>query len=170
MPSQCLLQPFVVLHFDKEVWGMNEFVVVEEGKDVTLTINTESSSKSGTTKEFKVFGDGKLLTHDTTYTIKSILRDPESDSPIVQMTQTITFHIPKSPYVPPKEPEPEDPEDPTEPEEPIEPEDPKDKKSLSAEMKQMLSWLIPLVACLLVALVFAIVIIVLLRRRQKKNE
>ncbi|KAK2959074.1 hypothetical protein BLNAU_5869 [Blattamonas nauphoetae] len=153
---------FVVLHFDKEVWGSYEFVVEEEGKDVTLVINTEISSKSGATKEFKVIGDGKLLTHDTTYTIKSIVRDPESDSLFVRMNETITFHIPKSPYVPPEEPEPEEPTEP-------EPEDPKDKKAMSPEMKSLLSWLVPLVACLLIALLVAIVVIVLLRRRQKKN-
>ncbi|KAK2959029.1 hypothetical protein BLNAU_6045 [Blattamonas nauphoetae] len=156
---------FVVLVFDKEVWGWYEFVMEEEGEDVTIRFSIESSSKSGATKEFKVIGDGKLLTHDTTYTIKSVLRDPESDSPFVQMNETITFRIPKSQDAPPEEPEPADPEEPTEPE----PEDPKDKKAMSPEMKSLLSWLVPLVACLLIALLLAIVVIVLLRRRQQKN-
>ncbi|KAK2959010.1 hypothetical protein BLNAU_6026 [Blattamonas nauphoetae] len=156
---------FVVLVFDKEVWGWYEFVVEEEGEDVTIRFSIESSSKLGITKEFKVIGDVKLLTPDTTYTIKSVLRDPESDSPFVRMNETITFRIPKSQDAPPDEPEPADPEEPTEPE----PEDPKDKKAMSPEMKSLLSWLVPLVACLLIALILAIVVIVLLRRRQQKN-
>ncbi|KAK2963060.1 hypothetical protein BLNAU_2083 [Blattamonas nauphoetae] len=141
---------FVILHFDKEVSGSYEFVVLEDGEEVTLTITTEAVSKSGATKEFKVIGDGKLLTHDTTYTIKSIVPTAESEALFVWMNETIRFHIPKSSYVPPEEPE-----------------DP--KKSMSSEMKKLLSWLLPLVGCLLVALVLAIIIIVLLRRRQKKN-
>ncbi|KAK2941663.1 hypothetical protein BLNAU_23427 [Blattamonas nauphoetae] len=149
---------FVVLVFDKEVWGWYEFVVEEEGEDVILAINTETSSKSGATKEFKVIGVEKLLTHDTTYTIKSIVRDPESESPFVRMNETISFHIPKSPYVPPEEP--------TEPE----PEDPKDKKAMSPEMKSLLSWLVPLVACLLITLVVLVVVLVLVYRRKKNTE
>ncbi|KAK2943073.1 hypothetical protein BLNAU_22016 [Blattamonas nauphoetae] len=136
---------YVILHFDKEVSGSYDFVVLEEGKPVTLTINNEVSSKFGGTKEFKVIGDGKLLTHDMTYTIESILPTPgtESMTTNVHMNETITFHIPKSSFDP--------------------------KKALSAETKRLLSWLIPLIACLLVALVLAVIIIVLLRRRQQKN-
>ncbi|KAK2963108.1 hypothetical protein BLNAU_2131 [Blattamonas nauphoetae] len=145
---------FVVLHFDNEVCGSFDFVVFEEGNPVTLTLNSEGCSKSGGTKEFKVIGDGKLLTHDTTYTIKSLTPTPNTDSPTdVWMNDTITFHIPKSSYIPPEEPE--------------ELEDP--KKALSPETKKLLSWLLPLIGCLLIALVLAIIIIVLLRRRQKKN-
>ncbi|KAK2955723.1 hypothetical protein BLNAU_9259 [Blattamonas nauphoetae] len=136
---------FVVLHFDKEVCGSYDFFVLEDGKPVTLTITTKSCSKSGGTKEFKVIGDGKLLTHDTTYTIESLTPTPNTDSPTdVRMNETITFHIPKSSFDP--------------------------KKSMSLETKQLLGWLIPLVACLLVGVLVAIIIIVLLRRRkQKKN-
>ncbi|KAK2963045.1 hypothetical protein BLNAU_2068 [Blattamonas nauphoetae] len=141
---------FVVLHFDKEVSGSYDFVVLEDGEEVTLTITTEGVSKSGATKEFKVIGDGKLLTHDTTYTIKSIVPTAESEALFVWMNETIRFHIPKSSYVPPEEPE-----------------DP--KKAMSPETKALLSWLLPLVGCLLIALVLAIIIIVLLRRRQKKS-
>ncbi|KAK2956320.1 hypothetical protein BLNAU_8687 [Blattamonas nauphoetae] len=142
---------FVVLLFDKEVCGSYDFVVDEEGKDVKLTINNEIGSKLLLTKEFKVIGNGKLLTHDTTYTIKSIVPTPGTESMFVFMDGNITFHIPKSPIVPPK--------------------DPKDQKKsqLSPEMKKLLSWLIPLVLCLLVALLFVIVIIVLLRRRQQRK-
>ncbi|KAK2955192.1 hypothetical protein BLNAU_9921 [Blattamonas nauphoetae] len=43
------------------------------------------------------------------------------------------------------------------------------KSQLPQEMKTLLSWLIPLGACLLLALLVAIFVIVLLRRRQKKN-
>ncbi|KAK2947802.1 hypothetical protein BLNAU_17222 [Blattamonas nauphoetae] len=163
------LSAFIVLVFDKEVKGSYEFVVEEEGEDVTLTINAESSSKSGATKEFKVIGDGKLLTHDTTYTIKSIVRIPEEDSPFVRMNETITFHIPKSPIGPSEEPEPSDPTDPEEPTEP-EPDDPKDKKALSPEMKSLMSWLIPLVACLLIALVVVVVILQVNRKKRKNAE
>ncbi|KAK2959849.1 hypothetical protein BLNAU_5046 [Blattamonas nauphoetae] len=140
---------FIVLLFDKEVCGSYDFVVEEEGKDVTLTVITETSSISGGTIEFKVIGDEKLLTHNTTYTIKSIVPSPGTDTLFVFMNHTITFHIPESSYVPPEEPE-----------------DP--KKTMSPETKRLLSWLIPLVACLLVALVIAIIVIVLLRRRQQK--
>ncbi|KAK2958842.1 hypothetical protein BLNAU_6091 [Blattamonas nauphoetae] len=47
----------------------------------------------------------------------------------------------------------------------------KEIKSMSPEMKKLLSWLLPLVACLLVGFVIAIIITVLLRhRKQKKAE
>ncbi|KAK2963056.1 hypothetical protein BLNAU_2079 [Blattamonas nauphoetae] len=135
---------FVILHFDKDVSGSYDFVVLEDGEEVTLTITTESGSKSGATKEFKVIGKGKLLTHNTTYTIKSIDPTPNTDSPTdVRMNDTITFHIPQSPS--------------------------NEKSQLPPETKKLLSWLIPLSACLLVALILAIIIIVLLRRQQKKH-
>ncbi|KAK2963033.1 hypothetical protein BLNAU_2056 [Blattamonas nauphoetae] len=134
---------FVILHFDKEVSGSYDFVVLEDGEEVTLTITAEAGSKSGATKEFKVVGEGRILTHDTTYTIKSIVPTAESEALFVWMNETIRFHIPKSSN--------------------------DQKKSLSPETKALLSWLIPLVGCLLIALVLAILIIVLLRRRQKKN-
>ncbi|KAK2947610.1 hypothetical protein BLNAU_17443 [Blattamonas nauphoetae] len=41
---------------------------------------------------------------------------------------------------------------------------------MSKEVKALLSWLIPLVSCLLIALLLAVVIIVLLRRRKNKAE
>ncbi|KAK2955731.1 hypothetical protein BLNAU_9267 [Blattamonas nauphoetae] len=137
---------FVVLLFDNEVCGSYDFVVLEEGKPVTLTITAETSSISGETNEFKVIGNGKLLTHDTTYTIESLTPTPNTDSPTdVRMNRTVTFHIPKSSAG-------------------------NNKSQLSPETKKRLSWLIPLVACLLVALLVAIIIVVLLRRRkQKKN-
>ncbi|KAK2961973.1 hypothetical protein BLNAU_3029 [Blattamonas nauphoetae] len=71
---------FVILHFDKEVRGSYDFVVLEEGKDVTLTINNEVSSTFGGTKEFRVIGNGKLLTHNTTYTILSLSPTPHTDT------------------------------------------------------------------------------------------
>ncbi|KAK2948768.1 hypothetical protein BLNAU_16303 [Blattamonas nauphoetae] len=138
---------FVVLHFDKEVCGSYDFVVLEDGKPVTLTITTKGCSKSGGTKEFKVIGDGKLLTHDTTYTIESLTPTPNTDSPTdVRMNDTITFHIPKSSF--------------------------DSKKSMSVETKQLLGWLIPLVVCLMVAVILVVIIIIVLlrRRKQKKGE
>ncbi|KAK2952643.1 hypothetical protein BLNAU_12471 [Blattamonas nauphoetae] len=163
---------FVILHFDKEVRGSYEFIVLEEGKPVTLTINDEISSEYVGTKEFKVIGDGKLLTHDTTYTIESIVPTPETDSMFVMMHDTITFHIPKSLYVPPEDPEEPktEPEDPTDPEDPTEPEPEDPKKSMSPQMKAMLSWLIPLVACLLIAVILLVIVVILLRRRQQKKS
>ncbi|KAK2941974.1 hypothetical protein BLNAU_23127 [Blattamonas nauphoetae] len=155
---------FVVLHFDKEVCGSYDLIVLEGGKPVALTITV--NSKFGATKEFKVIGDGKLLTHDTTYTIESIVPAPGTDSLFVLMNDLISFHIPQSSYVPPDEPEDaEAPEDKTQPET----EDLNDKKAMSPEMKKLLSWLIPLVACLLVALVLAIVLVVLVNRRKQKK-
>ncbi|KAK2942998.1 hypothetical protein BLNAU_22079 [Blattamonas nauphoetae] len=148
---------FVILVFDRLVSGSYCLVIEEEGKDVTVAIRIEGSSLTGRSDKFVVVGEDRLLTHDRSYTIKSMSRSTDSESPLVWMNETITFHIPKSSFVPPQEPEEPDPEDPN-------------KKSLSKEMKAMLSWLIPLVACLLIALLLAIVIIVLLRRRKNKAE
>ncbi|KAK2956059.1 hypothetical protein BLNAU_9036 [Blattamonas nauphoetae] len=63
------------------------------------------------------------------------------------MNGPITFHIPKSSYVPPTR---------------------DGKKALSPEMKKLLSWLIPVVICVCVALIVVIVIIVLVNRRRSK--
>ncbi|KAK2947634.1 hypothetical protein BLNAU_17467 [Blattamonas nauphoetae] len=135
---------FVVMVFDKEVCGSFDFVVLEEGKPVTLTITSETSSKSGATKEFKVIGDGKLLTHDTTYTIKSLTPTPNTDSQTdMRMDGIVSFHIPKSSS--------------------------DNKSRLPPETKKLLSWLLPLVGCLLIALVVVIIVIVLLRSRKQKS-
>ncbi|KAK2950313.1 hypothetical protein BLNAU_14724 [Blattamonas nauphoetae] len=142
----------IFIHFDKPVEGSYDFVVEEEGKDVTITVELNESAKTGKSSEMIVVGDERLLTHNTTYTIKSIVPTPGTDSSVVFMNDVITFHIPTSSYVRPEEPEPEDPK----------------KSQLPQEMKTLLSWLIPLVVCLLVALI-VVIIIVLLRRRPKKN-
>ncbi|KAK2939817.1 hypothetical protein BLNAU_25274 [Blattamonas nauphoetae] len=57
------------------------------------------------TEEFVVVGDDRILTHDTTYTIKSIITTPGSESMPVLMSDPISFHIPKSSYVLTEEPE-----------------------------------------------------------------
>ncbi|KAK2948764.1 hypothetical protein BLNAU_16299 [Blattamonas nauphoetae] len=134
---------FVVLHFNKKVHGSFDTVVLEEVEDVTITVPIMAEALAGESGKFIIVGEDRLLTHDTTYTIKSIVPTPGTDSPFVFMNRTITFHIPKPSS--------------------------DSKKSLSPETKALLSWLIPLVACLLVGLVLAIIIIVLLRRRQKKQ-
>ncbi|KAK2957323.1 hypothetical protein BLNAU_7701 [Blattamonas nauphoetae] len=72
-----------------------------------------------------------------------------------------TQEAPSILYVPPEEPEKPEPEDPTDPEDP--------KKAKMEAVKKLLSWLIPLVSCLLIALLVAIIILVLRRRRQQKN-
>ncbi|KAK2950736.1 hypothetical protein BLNAU_14407 [Blattamonas nauphoetae] len=153
---------FVSLMLHTEAKGFFDVVVEEEGKDVVIAVEFDELSLMGDSSTFVVVGEDRLLTHDTTYTIKSITPTPGTESPVVWMNDTISFHIPKSTYVPPKEPTP-DPEDP-EPE----PEDP--KKTLSPETKKLLSWLIPLVASLLVVLVIVIVILVLVNRRKTEAE
>ncbi|KAK2959864.1 hypothetical protein BLNAU_5061 [Blattamonas nauphoetae] len=127
---------FIYLHFDREVRGSYDFVVEERGKDVTFTVAVDSPATETETDEFVVVGDDRILTHDTTYTIKSILTTPGSESIPVLMSDAITFHIPQSSYVPPAGDE---------------------KKTLSAEMKKLLSWLIPLIASVCVALIAIIV-------------
>ncbi|KAK2955757.1 hypothetical protein BLNAU_9293 [Blattamonas nauphoetae] len=144
----------VLLVFNEKVNGSFDIVVLEEGKDVSITVSILEEAQAGESSKFIVVGDDRLLTHDTTYTIQSIVPTPGTNTLFVWMNDTIIFHIPKSSFVPPPEPI-EDPEDP--------------KKTLSPEMKAMLSWLIPLVACLLVALIVLIVVFVLVYRR-KKNE
>ncbi|KAK2955787.1 hypothetical protein BLNAU_9323 [Blattamonas nauphoetae] len=134
----------VLLVFDEKVHGSFDIVVEEEGKDVILTVPILGEAPAGDSQKFIVVGKDSLLTHDTTYTIQSIVPTPETDTPFVFMNGTITLHIPKSSYNP--------------------------NKAMSPETKALLSWLIPLASCLLIALVVVIVIIVLLRRRkQKKN-
>ncbi|KAK2944992.1 hypothetical protein BLNAU_20069 [Blattamonas nauphoetae] len=135
---------FVILVFDRNLSGSINFVVEEEGKDVTITIHFEGSSLAGRSDKFIVVGEDRLLTHDTTYTIKSITLSPGTESPVVWMNETITFHIPKSSF--------------------------NQKKAMSPEMKKLLSWLIPLIASLLVALIVVIVFVVLLRRRLAKSQ
>ncbi|KAK2946218.1 hypothetical protein BLNAU_18820 [Blattamonas nauphoetae] len=142
----------IFLHFDREVSGSYDFVVEERGKDVSFTVVVTSPATTAETEEFVVVGDDRILTHDTTYTIKSIIPTPGSESTPVVMHDPISFHIPKSSYVPPQEPE--DPEDP--------------KKAMSPETKKLLSWLIPLIASLLVFFIVVIVILVLANRRRSK--
>ncbi|KAK2955756.1 hypothetical protein BLNAU_9292 [Blattamonas nauphoetae] len=138
---------YVILLFDKEVFGSFDIVVEEEGQDVTITVPIEDTSLTGESPKFIVVGNDRLLTHDTTYTIKSIVQTPDTNTPFVFMNKTVTFNIPKSSYVPPEDP----------------------KKTLSPETKALLSWLIPLVACLLLALVVMIVVFVLVYRRKKSE-
>ncbi|KAK2955726.1 hypothetical protein BLNAU_9262 [Blattamonas nauphoetae] len=126
----------LLIVFNENVKGSFDIVVEEEGKDVTITVSILEEAQAGESSKFIVVGEDRLLTHDTTYTIQSIVPTPGTDSPFVFMNKTITFHIPKWSHVPPEEPEdPEDPtepfpEDPEEPEDPTEPEpeDPKNKK------------------------------------------
>ncbi|KAK2951492.1 hypothetical protein BLNAU_13514 [Blattamonas nauphoetae] len=156
----------VLLSFDEKVKGSFDIVVEEEGKDVTITVTIVVEALTGESGKFIVVGEDRLLTHDKTYPIKSIHPTPGTDSPFVFMNNTITFHIPKSSYVIPEDPTEPEPEEP-EPEDPTDPEDP--KKAMSPETKKLLSLLLPLVSCLLIALVLAIIVIVLLRRRQQKK-
>ncbi|KAK2962998.1 hypothetical protein BLNAU_2021 [Blattamonas nauphoetae] len=135
----------IFLHFDKAVEGSFDIVVEEGGKDVRITVEMNESAKTGESAEIVVVGDGKVLTHDTSYTIKSFAPTPlkEANTTPAWMIETISFDIPKSSYNP--------------------------KKSMSPEMKALLSWLIPLVVSLLVAGVVTVIIIVLCRRRLKKK-
>ncbi|KAK2955682.1 hypothetical protein BLNAU_9372 [Blattamonas nauphoetae] len=135
---------FIILMLSEEVTGSYEIVVEEEGKDIVITVNFDESSKMGVSSNFVVVGEDRKLTHDTNYTIKSITPSPDSESPFVWMNETIIFHIPKSSFYP--------------------------KKAMSPETKKLLSWLIPLVACLLIALLVVIVLVVLLRRRLAKSQ
>ncbi|KAK2955927.1 hypothetical protein BLNAU_9087 [Blattamonas nauphoetae] len=135
---------FLILIFDREVSGSYDVVVEERGKDERITVIIDGSSIEGKSQNFLVVGDDRVLTHDTTYTIKSIVPTEGSDTATtVWMNKTVTFHIPKSSF--------------------------DTKKTMSPEMKALLSWLIPLVACLLLALIILIVVFVLVYRRKKKN-
>ncbi|KAK2955437.1 hypothetical protein BLNAU_9665 [Blattamonas nauphoetae] len=145
---------FIYLHFDREVSGSYDFVVEERGEDVTFSIVVESAGTTGETEEFVVVGDSRILTDDTTYTIKSLVATPGSSSTPVVMNDTISFHIPKSSFVPPQEPE--------------EPKSDDDKKAMSPEMKKLLSWLIPLIVSISFVLIVIIVILVLVNRRRAK--
>ncbi|KAK2959733.1 hypothetical protein BLNAU_5222 [Blattamonas nauphoetae] len=137
---------FVILIFDRDVSGSYDIVVEERGKDETITVAVNGMSVKGESQNFRVVGDNRVLTHDTTYTIKSIMPTPGTESAAtVWMNKTITFDIPKSLYT-------------------------TDKKALSPEMKAMLSWLIPVIVSVCVALLVAIIVIVLLRRRYKKSQ
>ncbi|KAK2945554.1 hypothetical protein BLNAU_19511 [Blattamonas nauphoetae] len=141
----------IFLHFDREVSGSYDFVVEERRKNVMFTVVVESAGTTGETEEFVVVGDSRMLTDDTTYTIKSLVATPGSSSTPVVMNDAISFHIPKSSFVPP-----------------VEPEDP-DKKAMSKEMKALLSWLIPVVVSVCFALIVIIVILVLVNRRRAKS-
>ncbi|KAK2962900.1 hypothetical protein BLNAU_1923 [Blattamonas nauphoetae] len=140
---------FVILLFDQEVSESYDIVVEEEGRDVTITVAVVGTSIEGESENFRVVGEDRILTHDTTYTIKSVVpTEGSATATTVWMNKTVTFHIPKSSFVAPGK---------------------DDKKALSPETKKLLSWLLPLVGCLLIALVLAIIVIVLLRRRQQKS-
>ncbi|KAK2949805.1 hypothetical protein BLNAU_15287 [Blattamonas nauphoetae] len=153
---------FIIVMFDREVSGSYEIVVEEGGKDEKITVTVDGTSFEGESQTMRVVGEDRVLTHDTTYTIKSIVPSEGNEMvTTVWMNKTITFTIPESLFVPP-----EDPKDPTDPE----PEDPNGKKALSPETKALLSWLIPLVACLLLAVLVLIVVVVLVNRRKKNNQ
>ncbi|KAK2962889.1 hypothetical protein BLNAU_1912 [Blattamonas nauphoetae] len=125
---------YIVVVFNDTVRGSLDIVVEERGKDVTITVEMNESAKTGESDKFVV----------------SIVptEGNESTTTPVLMIDSISFHIPKSSYVPPGK---------------------DDKKTMSPETKKLLSWLLPLVGCLLIALVLAIIVIVLLRRRQQKS-
>ncbi|KAK2951515.1 hypothetical protein BLNAU_13537 [Blattamonas nauphoetae] len=135
---------YVILLFDKEVFGSFDIVVEEEGQDVTITVPVVGTSLTGESSRFVVVGDKRTLTHDTTYSIKSISPTPNVSSSEVWMRNPVSLHIPKSPYDP--------------------------KKSMSPETKALLSWLIPLVVSLLVVLLIVIVVFVVVYRRKKNGE
>ncbi|KAK2956821.1 hypothetical protein BLNAU_8275 [Blattamonas nauphoetae] len=135
----------VIVVLNEKVKGSFDIVVLEEGKEVTITVPMLGDTVSGESAKFVVVGKDRVLTHDTTYTIKSIVATPETDSPFVLMKGKMTFRIPKSPSE-------------------------ENKGKMPPETKKLLSWLIPLVACVLVALIVAIVVVlVVVRRRHQKN-
>ncbi|KAK2953954.1 hypothetical protein BLNAU_11056 [Blattamonas nauphoetae] len=136
---------FILLILDRVVNGSYSFVVAEGGKDVSVSVHFDGSTVTGESSEIIVVGSDRLLTHDTTYTIKAIVPTPETESPFVWMNKTITFHIPKSSFDP--------------------------KKAMSEATKKLLSWLIPVIASVCVVVIVIIVIIVLVyRRRSKENR
>ncbi|KAK2956360.1 hypothetical protein BLNAU_8727 [Blattamonas nauphoetae] len=142
LPDQPLA--YISLMLSEEVKGSYEIVVEEEGKDVVVTVEFDESSLMGDSSHFIVVGDDRVLTHNTTYTIKSIAQSPGTGSPFVWMKETITFHIPPSVY--------------------------DAKKAKMAETKKLLSWLIPLIVCVCVALIVILVILVVLKRRRSKGK
>ncbi|KAK2959775.1 hypothetical protein BLNAU_5264 [Blattamonas nauphoetae] len=133
----------VIVVLNEKVKGSFDIVVLEEGKEVTITVRMLGDTVSGESSKFVVVGKDRELTHDTTYTIKSIVATSETDSPFVLMKEKITFRIPKSPSE-------------------------ENKGKMPPETKKLLSWLIPLVACVLVALIVAIVVV--RRRHQTKGS
>ncbi|KAK2952952.1 hypothetical protein BLNAU_12128 [Blattamonas nauphoetae] len=143
----------ISLHFSGKVSGSYDFVVEEREKEVVFTVVVAFPATTALTKAFVVVGDDRILTHNTTYTIKSITTTPRSESIPILMNDTISFHIPESLYVPPEEPD--DPE-------------PDPKEPMSPEMKKLLSWLIPLTASLFVALVVVIVLTMLVVRLHRR--
>ncbi|KAK2945866.1 hypothetical protein BLNAU_19234 [Blattamonas nauphoetae] len=130
----------ITLMISEEVKGSFEIVVEEEGKDVVIEIEFDESSQMGGSSSFVVVGENRLLTHNTTYTIKSMTPSRGTESPFVWMNATITFHIPESVFDP--------------------------KKAMSPETKKLLSWLIPLIVSVCVALLVVIVILVVVKRRR----
>ncbi|KAK2959778.1 hypothetical protein BLNAU_5267 [Blattamonas nauphoetae] len=134
----------VIVVLNEKVKGSFDIVVLEEGKEVTITVRMLGESVSGESAKLVVVGKDRVLTHDTTYTVKSIVGTPETESPFVLMKEKITFRIPKSPSE-------------------------ENKGKMPPETKKLLSWLIPLVACVLVALIVAIVVLVVVRRRHQKK-
>ncbi|KAK2940487.1 hypothetical protein BLNAU_24606 [Blattamonas nauphoetae] len=154
-PSQLQHHPpssplaFVLLVIDRVVSGSYCCVVEEDGKDVSVLVHFDGSSVTGGSSEIVVIGEDRLLTHDTSYTIKGITPTPETESPFVRMNGPIAFHIPKSSFVAPTRDH---------------------KKAMSPEMKKLLSWLIPVVICVCVALIVIIVVIVLVNRRRSKGK
>ncbi|KAK2955141.1 hypothetical protein BLNAU_9870 [Blattamonas nauphoetae] len=140
---------FVLLVIDRVVSGSYCCVVEEDGKDVSVLVHFDGSSVTGGSSEIVVIGEDRLLTHDTSYTIKGITPTPETESPFVRMNGPIAFHIPKSSFVAPTRDH---------------------KKAMSPEMKKLLSWLIPVVICVCVALIVIIVVIVLVNRRRSKGK
>ncbi|KAK2940089.1 hypothetical protein BLNAU_25001 [Blattamonas nauphoetae] len=157
-----------------------EYEVTVKSSDGTATIlKMLFSNGTGTL----VSGSESNLKYNTSYTITSIV-GVVPDSSSSQMANAIevpvaawAFNLAATPdYISftPTKPSPTDPKDPTkplpeDPKDPTEPEPEDPKKTLSPETKKLLSWLIPLVVCLVVGLALAIVIVFVVRRRQKKK-
>ncbi|KAK2959777.1 hypothetical protein BLNAU_5266 [Blattamonas nauphoetae] len=135
----------VIVVLNEKVKGSFDIVVLEEGKEVTITVRMLGESVSGESAKLVVVGKDRVLTHDTTYAIKSIVGTPETESPFVLMKEKITFRIPKSPSE-------------------------ENKGKMPPETKKLLSWLIPLVACVLVALIVAIVVVIIVVRRRHQTK
>ncbi|KAK2959978.1 hypothetical protein BLNAU_5175 [Blattamonas nauphoetae] len=137
---------FIIVHFDREVSGSYEIVVEERGKDERIRVVVNGSSLEGESENILVVGDDRVLTHNSTYTIKSIVPSEGSEtSTIIWMNKTITFTIPESTYSPGNE-------------------------ELARKIKALLSWLIPVVASVCLVVLVAIIVIVLLRRRKKNSQ
>ncbi|KAK2959481.1 hypothetical protein BLNAU_5530 [Blattamonas nauphoetae] len=94
----------VIIVFNEKVKGSFVFVVEEGGKDVEISVHIPDPSIVGESENFVVAGTNKVLSNDANYTIKSISpeTEPEADSTaIVWMNDTIKFHVPKLPDIPP---------------------------------------------------------------------